>query len=163
MLMPVLSVEDHSDSPGTLTRVGETVPDFRLASVEGKPFRAVDLRGKVIVLSFFATWCGPCQKELPQLQAIWDEFHNDSDFRMLVVGREESDDSVKTYRQKHGFSFPLASDRDKSVYAKFASQYIPRTYLISREGTIVYQSAGYYEAETAKLKNLLRRELAKTE
>jgi peroxiredoxin len=96
------------------------------------------------------------------LQAVWNEFRNNGDFRMLAVGREESDDSVRAFQQKHGFTFPMASDPDKSIYNKFASQSIPRTYLISREGTIIYQCTGYYEEETAKLRRLLSKELAKT-
>jgi peroxiredoxin len=163
MLMPIISAEDHANRPGTLTHVGESAPDFELTSIEGTPFHTVDLRGKVIVLNFFATWCGPCQMEMPHLQAIWNEFRNDGDFRLLVVGREESNNSVKAFQQKNGFTFPLASDPDNSVYNKFASQSIPRTYLISRKGNIIYQCTGYYEEEIAKLRKLLRRELAKTE
>lgn len=159
MLMPIISAEDHANRPGTLRHVGEPVPDFQLTSIEGTPFDTVDLRGKVIVLNFFATWCGPCQMELPHLQAVWNEFRNDDDFRMLVVGREESEDSVKAFQQKHGFTFPLASDPDRSVYNKFASQSIPRTYLISRQGTIVHEFTGFYEVEISKLKRLLRKEL----
>ena len=161
MLMPILAVEGHSNRPGTLTRVGDPVPDFAIAAFDGTPFHSADLRGHVIVLNFFATWCGPCQLELPHLQAIWDEFQGNGDFRMLVVGREESDDIVKAFQTKHGFTFPMASDPDRSVYDKFAAQSIPRTYLISRQGTIIYQSTGYYEREVARLRKLLRKELAK--
>jgi peroxiredoxin len=161
MLGPIISAEDHANRPGTLTHVGEPAPDFQLTSIEGTPFHTVNLRGKVIVLNFFATWCGPCQMELPGLQAVWDEFRNDDDFRMLVIGREESEASVRAFQQEHGFTFPLASDPDRSVYDKFASQSIPRTYLISRQGTIVHQSTGFYEAEISRLKKLLRKELEK--
>ena len=161
MLMPFISHEDHSNRPGTLTHIGDPAPDFELATVEGNPFHQVDLRGRVTVLNFFATWCGPCQKELPNLQAIWDEFRGNRDFRMLVVGREESEDVVKAFQQKHGFTFPMASDPDRSIYNEFASGGIPRTYLISRQGTIVYQWTGHYEAEVSKLRKLLSKELAK--
>lgn len=159
MLAPIISAEDRANRPGTLTHIGKPAPDFQLASIEGTPFHTVDLRGKVIVLNFFATWCGPCQSELPHLQAIWNEFRNDNNFRMLVVGRGESDDSVKAFQQEHGFTFPMASDPDSSIYSEFASQSIPRTYLISRKGTIVYQWTGAYEEETSKMKRLLRKEL----
>jgi len=158
-LTPIISAEDHTNLPGTLTQIGDPAPDFRIMNLEGTAIDMVDLRGKVIVLNFFATWCGPCQMELPHLETIWNEFRNDDDFQMLVVGREESKDSIKSFQQKYGFTFPLASDPDRSIYNKFASQSIPRTYLISRQGIIVYQFAGYYEEEISKLKRLLKKEL----
>jgi peroxiredoxin len=162
MLM-MTAVEDHSNHAGTFTNIGDPAPDFELATLEGTPFHLADLHGRVIVLNFFATWCGPCQMELPHLQALWDEFRGNGDFRMLVVGSKESDRSVKAFRQEHGFSFPMAADPGRSAYHKFATQYIPRTYLVSRQGTIVYQWTGHYEAEIAKLRKLLRKELAKND
>ena len=158
-LIPVLSAEDHGNRPGTLAHAGEPVPDFELTTIDGVPFRTVDLRGQVIVLNFFATWCGPCQLELPRLQAIWSEFRNNDNFHMLVVGREESDDSIRAFQQEHDMTFPMASDPDASIYGRFASQSIPRTYLISCQGTIVYEWTGAYEEEIPKLKRLLRKEL----
>ena len=163
MLIPIWSAEDHSNRPGTLTHVGDRAPDFTLTTIEGTPFHTADLRGRVIVLTFFATWCGPCNMEMPHLEAVWNEFRDNDDFRMLVVGREETDASVKAFQEKHGFTFPTASDPKGAVFHKFASQSIPRTYLISRQGTIVYQWTGFYEAEIAKLKKLLSKELAKRE
>jgi peroxiredoxin len=162
MLMPILSAEDHANRPGTLTHVGEPAPDFELTSIDGTPFRTADLRGRVVVLNFFATWCGPCQHELPHLQDIWNEFRDNDDFQMLVVGREESAESLKDFQKTHKFTFPLAPDPDKSIYGKFASQSIPRTYLISRNGTIIYQFTGAYEEEIAKIKKLISKELAKS-
>ncbi len=161
MLIPILSAEDHANRPGTLTHVGEPAPDFDLTSIDGTKFRTGELRGQVVVLNFFATWCGPCQMELPHLQTIWNEFQNNGDFRMLVIGREEPNDNLKAFKRKYAFTFPIASDPNKSVYSKFATQSIPRTYLLSREGTIVYQCTGYYKEEIAKLKKLLSKELAR--
>lgn len=162
MLMPIISYSDHANYPGTLTRVGDLAPDFQLAGIDGAPFQMDDLQGQVMVLNFFATWCGPCQDELPHLQAIWNEFRNDNHFRMLVVGREESEDTVKAFQQKNGFTFPMAADPNDSVYSKFASEHIPRTYLISGGRTVVYESTGYDEREIGRLKKLIRKELAKT-
>jgi peroxiredoxin len=152
---------DPANKPGTLTQIGRVAPDFSLTTLEQHPFRLADQRGHVVLLNFFATWCGPCQEELPHLQNIWNEFRTNQAFSMLVIGREETTEKVAAFRTKHGFTFPLAADPDRSVYGRFASERIHRTYLISREGAILYQCTGYYETELAKLKALIKAELKK--
>jgi len=162
ILGPMLAGERHGDRQGTLARAGDPAPSFELPTVDGVPFRSADLRGKAVVVTFFATWCGPCLNELPELQTVWDEFRDNPDFEMIVIGREESDESVKAFQQEHGFTFPMAADPDASVYHKFATKSIPRTFLISREGTVLYEWTGHYEEEIPRLKTQLGKELART-
>lgn len=152
-----------ANRPGTLTSVGEQAPDIAVTSVEGPSIRLADLRGRVVLVNFFATWCGPCKMELPDLQEIWNKFHDNDEFRMFVIGLEESAETVRAFKDERGFTFPMASDLDRAAFDRFATERIPRTYLISREGEILYQSTGYdYEKEEVrKLRALLERELAK--
>ena len=152
---------DVANKPGTLTRIGQPAPDFSLKTLEGKVFALSEQRGRVVLLNFFATWCGPCQQELPQLQNVWDEFHQSDGFGMLVIAREESAEKVRAFRAKQDFRFPMAADSEGSAYSRFAKERIPRTYLIARDGTILYQCTGYYETEIGKLKALLAVELGK--
>jgi peroxiredoxin len=164
VLMPVISYsdEDFTNHPGTIRHAGEPAPDFQVTCIDGTRFQLSELRGKVIVLNFFATWCGPCQDELPHLESIWNEFRNNGHFRMLVVGREESNDVVKSFQKTNKFTFPIAADPNGSIYSKFASEHIPRTYVIAGDGTILYESTGYSEQEIVKLKKLITKEVAKT-
>jgi len=147
---------------GSLTKIGDTAPVFSIESGGGQVFRLDELRGKVVLLNFFATWCGPCIKELPHLQDLWDHYHDREDFALLVVGREETDETISSFKDKQGFTFPIAADPMRSVYSRYASESIPRTYLISRDGTIVYQSIGYHEEEFARLKFVLKSQLKKS-
>ena len=78
---------------------------------------------------------------------------------MLVIARKESVETVTAFRAKQGYQFPMAADPDRSVYNRFAQECIPRTYLISRDGTILYQCTGYYESELAKVRKLVRKQL----
>ena len=152
---------DVANKPGTLTRIGQPAPDFSLKTLEGNVFRLSEQRGRVVLLNFFATWCGPCQQDMPHLSDIWGEFHTNDAFSMLVIAREESVEKVTAFRAGQGRQFPMAADPDRAVYNRFAQERIPRTYLISRDGTILYQCTGYYETEIGKLKALLAGEIGK--
>jgi peroxiredoxin len=75
------------------------------------------------------------------------------------VGREETDQSILAFRKKHDLSLPMAADSKGSVYNRFATERIPRTYLLGRDGMVSYEWTGYYENEITKLKTLVRKEL----
>ena len=106
---------DFANRPGTLTSLGEQAPDIAVTSVDGPPIRLADLRGRVILVNFFATWCGPCRMELPDLQEIWNEFHDQDAFRMLIIGREESAETVRAFKDEHGFQWPLTRITPRSI------------------------------------------------
>jgi peroxiredoxin len=152
-----------ANMPGTLTTIGQQAPDIEIMSIDGPTIRLSDLRGRVVLLNFFATWCGPCQMELPGLQTIWDDLHGNDELRMFIIGREESAETVRAFKDKNGFTFPMASDLDRSAFGRFATESIPRTYLISRNGKIVYQCTGYFQEELIAVKNLIEKELRKQE
>lgn len=138
---------DLSNRPGTLTKIGQDAPDFDVTTIDGKQIKLSDLRGKVVVLNFFATWCGPCMNELTYLEKnVWQIFKN-KPFVMVGVGQMETEESLKSFREQHGFTFPMAADPSGAVYALYASESIPRTYVISPEGVIVYQTTGFDDSE----------------
>jgi peroxiredoxin len=144
----------------TLTSVGQKLPDFKIETLTGEKITGQSLTGKVVVLNFFATWCPPCQEELPHLQELWQKYKNDN-FYLLSIGREHSRAELDTFIQTKGITFPVAPDQDKSIYKKFATQYIPRTYLIDPNGVIVLQTVGFTISEfqilTNKIDELLNR------
>jgi peroxiredoxin len=150
---------EESISDSTLTRVGEAAPVFSIATDDGSTVDSAKLRGKVVVLNFFATWCGPCLTELPHLQNLWEEVGPRDDFAMLVVGREETPEKIADFKAQHGFTFPMAADPERALYDRYASQFIPRTYVVSREGTILLQTVGFDLDEIDGLKKLVVREL----
>ena len=120
------------ESQSWLTRVGEDAPDIEVIRLDGSPVRLSELRGKVVLLNFFATWCGPCGHELPHLQLLWNDLQGNEDFRLLVVDRKETQQTAADFQSKNGYTFPMAVDPDGAAFGKFANEGIPRTYLISR-------------------------------
>lgn len=152
---------DWENRPGSLTSLGDPAPDVTITPFKGSPVQLADLRGRVVLLNFFATWCGPCKMELPDLQKIWNEFHDNDDFQLFVIDCEESAEIVEAFKDKGGFTFPVALDLDGSVFDRFATMSVPRTYLIDRDGKIIYQCTGYdfEKKERKKLRALLKKEL----
>ena len=141
--------------------MGPQAPDFTLTTVDGQPVCLSGQRGRMVLINFFATWCGPCQQELPELERIWQEFRDQDGFAMLVIGRQESAETLQAFRAQRGFTFPLAADPNRMAFDGFAGQGIPRTYLISRDGRILRECVGYRPQEILELTNLLRSELAR--
>ena len=140
----------------SLIHVGDPAPDFALTDVDGSTLSMVGSKGKVVIINFFATWCGPCQLELPYIEQIWADNRDRINFRLLVIGREETINSVRDFRSKKGFSFPIAADPDRRVYSLFAKELIPRTIIISPQGKVVYSKAGFDEQELRELRSILR-------
>jgi peroxiredoxin len=147
----------------TYTKVGARVPQFTVTTLDGKRFSSTEVKGKILVLNLWATWCAPCRVEMPRLEReIWKN-SNPNDFAMVAIAREETNEQITAFRKANGFTFPMAADPDRSIFQLFASGGIPRTYVIGRDGTILYQSLGYKEAEFDKLKSVVETELKKSQ
>ncbi len=132
------------DNNADIVKVGDSMPAFTLHSTVNGTVNSEDLKGKVVLINIFATWCGPCQSELAEVQkTLWPKYKDNKDFCMLVIGREHTDDQLTEYNKRKGFTFPLYPDPKREVTGKFASQYIPRSYLINKEGKVISATVGY--------------------
>ena len=132
-------------TPGeaTLTRVGQPAPEFRVTEVGGDTFDLAALRGRVVLLNFFATWCPPCREEMPRLEKdVWQRFRGPR-FAMVALGREHTNEELAGFGEKNGLTFPIAGDPGRGVYKHYASSFIPRSVVVGPEGTILFQTSGY--------------------
>ena len=143
-----------------LTKVGDKAPSFSCTTIDGKTFDLSSMNGKIVMINFFATWCGPCQAELPVLQKnIWDKYKNNPSFRLIILGREHSEKEVREFVEKKSFTMPFAPDPDRNIYKLYATQFIPRNVIVGKDGRILFQSMGYTEEEFKKIEGLLKKEL----
>ena len=146
-----------------LVQVGDKAPDFTVAMFDGSELSLEALRGKVVLLNFWATWCPPCREELTHVQKeIIDRFEG-RPFVFLPVSRGESREAVAAFREKTGYAFPMGLDSLRAVYDRYASNYIPRNFLIGPDGKIVYSAVGYDEEEFRELILAIEEALAKAE
>jgi peroxiredoxin len=145
----------------TYTKVGDRVPQFTVTTTDGKQFSSTEVKGKVLLVNLWATWCAPCRVEMPRLEKeIWKN-SNPNDLAMVAIAREETNEQVIEFRKANGFTFAMTADPDRSIFKLFAGAGIPRTYVVGRNGTILYQLLGYEEAEFNKLKSVIEAELKK--
>lgn len=147
----------------TLIHAGEEAPDFTVGMFDGSTVTLSELRGKVVLLNFWATWCPPCREELTHVQSeIIDRFAG-RDFLFLPVSRGESRQAVASFRQKTGYDFPMGLDSTRSVYDRYASNYIPRNFLIDAEGKVVTATVGFEPGEFDELIRAIEATLAQAE
>jgi peroxiredoxin len=140
----------------TLVKIGMQVPNFKYESAKGKTASISDLKGKVVLINFFATWCGPCKVELPKVQTeIWNKHKDNPKFAMLTFGREHSWTEVEKFKTDNGFEFSFYPDPKRGVYGKFATQTIPRSILIDEDGKIIFLSEGFEENHFNELVKLI--------
>ena len=116
-------------------------PEFNLETLGGESVRSADLKGKVVVLDFWATWCGPCIEELPQFQATVDRWSDRPEVVFLAVSVDQDEDVVRRFMKKNEYDFPVA--RDGKVDDDFGVSAIPTIVLIGREGRIQYRHVGF--------------------
>ncbi|RKJ44556.1 TlpA family protein disulfide reductase [bacterium 1XD8-76] len=142
------SAEDDSVSYLPLS-VGDAAPDFTAVLTDGTEFTLSEQQGKVVLLNFWATWCGPCVREMPAFEKLYGEYGED--VAILAVNCMESEDIVKAFQDENGYTFPIACDPEGDVSLKYPSQGIPYTLVIDEEGIIQNIYVGAADAETQYL------------
>ncbi|WP_246206600.1 redoxin domain-containing protein [Virgibacillus ihumii] len=123
--------------------VGETAPDFSLQTLSGDTFRLTDLRGKPVFLNFWASWCGPCKKEMPDMQKFYDKYKGKVEvIAVNLTGSEIGVGKVRKYIDQYGYTYPVPLDKNSEVQGMYDVTVVPTTYLIGRDGNVIEQKRG---------------------
>jgi thiol-disulfide isomerase/thioredoxin len=123
---------------------GEEAPDFALPNMDGEEVKLSDFRGKIVYLNFWATWCGYCDQEMPDLQELSAE---NEDLVVLTVNVRENADTVKAYIEKGGYDFPVLLDIEGEVATRYLITGMPTTYFINAEGILLDRIPGMMDKE----------------
>ena len=119
-------------------------PDFTLRSMDGPNLRLAEQRGRVVMVNFWATWCGPCRQEMPHLNKLYDKYR-DAGFVLLGVNIDDNARTATDLATKLGLKFPVLLDTDKAVSRLYDLGSMPATVLIDREGRVRHLHRGYRE------------------
>ena len=140
-------VEDEPDdlAETTLINAGDIAPDFTVEMLDGSKVTLSALQGKPTLLIFWATRCPPCRLELSKLQEHIIDRYGDK-INVLPISRGEERAKVEEYISKLGYTFAVGLDGDQSIYRKYATNYIPRCFVIDAKGKVLYSGVGYDEA-----------------
>jgi peroxiredoxin len=117
-------------------------PDFTLRSLEGQNLRLGEQRGRVVLVNFWATWCGPCRQEMPHLNKLYEKYKS-SGFVLLGVNVDDDTRQAAGVAGKLGVTFPVLPDADKRVSRQYDLSAMPSTVLIDRDGRVRYLHRGY--------------------
>ena len=146
--------EVAADSTGYIVRVGEMAPNFTITLTDGKKVTLSELRGKVVMLQFTASWCGVCRKEMPFIEKdIWLKHKDNKAFALFGVDRDEPLETVVAFAKRTGVTYPLALDPGADIFARYADRKagITRNVLIDKTGKIVMLTRLYNEEEFSSL------------
>lgn len=126
------------------------VPDFTVTDADGNEVKLSDYFGKPIVLNFWASWCGPCKREMPDFESIYQELGEDVEFMMVNVtdGSRETRDSAAEFIAGEGYTFPVYYDSQLEAATAYGVYSIPSTYFIDAEGYAVARASGALSADT---------------
>lgn len=127
---------------------GAEIPDFKLTFFDGYQYQdkasinLSDLRGKVVVLNFWASWCKPCEQEAADLQQVWSEYEPTGQVVFLGVDYVDTEPEARVYMQKFGIQFPNGPDLATKISQMFRTTGVPETYFIDQNGVLQYVKIG---------------------
>jgi len=147
--------------PGAATAVdrGDRAPELGARDLSGQPVRVSAMRGKVLLVDFWATWCEPCRQELPFLQRLHERYGDEG---LVVVGVSVDEDlgKVRRFVRRNGIGFTVVHDREKRIADRYGLERMPTNYLVDRRGVIRHVNPTFRAEHAERIENQVKRLLA---
>jgi peroxiredoxin len=143
---------------GYIVKIGQQVPDFSLATTDGKIVKMADLKGKVVMLQFTASWCSVCRKEMPHIEAdIWKKYKTNNNFALYGIDLDEPVEKVQEFAKQIPVTYPLALDPKGEIFYRFAEKGagVTRNVIVDKTGKIVFMTRLYKEEEFSEMKKVI--------
>lgn len=139
--LALIAVQLAKSQQGSIA-IGQPAPDFTLTTFDGQQIDTSDLRGQVIVVNFWASWCKPCEQEAADLQTAWEQYEEGGEVQFLGVDYVDTEAEAMEYMHKFGISYPSGPDLRTSISQAFRIVGVPETYIIDRQGVLVHKQIG---------------------
>jgi peroxiredoxin len=150
------SPQRTTTSNSTPLTVGNIAPDFSLPNLAGETVTLSSLRGKVVLLNIWATWCPTCLEEMPQLQQLYKDFKDHDDFQLLTISIDAlGAQVVKPFLRKHGLDLPTLLDPKGSIKKLYRTTGVPESFIINQEGIIIDKIIGPRDWTSTTMKGFL--------
>lgn len=143
---------------GYIVKIGQQMPDIEMTLTDGTKVTTADLKGKVVMLQFTASWCGVCRREMPHIEKeIWQKHKNNNNFALIGIDMDEPLETVKKFAADMKITYPLALDPGGEIFYTFAAKGagVTRNVIIDRSGKIVYMTRLFKEEEFNEMKEVI--------
>jgi peroxiredoxin len=138
-----------------VVKTGEPAPNFQLRDMNGQIVSLSDLRGKVVLLNFWATWCGPCRIEMPAMERLYRTYER-KDFEILAVSTDAQGAAVtRPFQQENKLTFPILHDADFRVGLSYGARTLPMTFMVDRHGIVRQHIFGARDWEAPEAHQLI--------
>jgi peroxiredoxin len=150
-----LSISACGEVPSVAT-VGITAPDFTLLDRKGNTWTLSELKGQVVFVNFWATWCPPCKEEMPSMQNLYSMLPQDK-FKMLAILQNDKPESADSFAENLGITLPILYDTSNSVGPKYGLTGLPETFIIDKDGRLREKFIGPAQWDSPKFVQLIRK------
>lgn len=144
-----------SMSTASAAKVGDLAPNFTLKSATGTNLRLSEFRGEVVMINFWATWCGPCRQEMPLLQELYSRYR-DVGFELLGVSIDGNSAKAKNMAKRLKINYPILFDLEKNVSELYDVDAMPTTVMVDRDGRVRHIYRGYLPGHEDKYRANIR-------